>query len=118
MGYVALGLVFLGCLAAVAGAGIFCLIAGGGLYAFLYREFRSEVARRGFDVDRTAYARGRADGERLRAYSTSELPKTVKEAEESRAWAEGLAGLYPQDVELQKELERVQKERKMLDEAG
>lgn len=114
MGYIAVGLVFAGCLAALAGACTVCLLAGGCVYAFLEREFKRELARKCFDVDRSSYERGRADGERLRSYSSSELPKSVKEAEESRSWAEGLAALYPQDPELKAELERVQKERTML----
>jgi hypothetical protein len=54
----------------------------------------------------------------LKKYNESELPKTRMEAEETKAWSEGLAALYPQDAELQAEVKRIRDERKLLDSTG
>lgn len=96
-------------------AGSVLSVVGVCVYAYLDRAFASQLRReRGLAYHEGERA-GRALGERLRAYNESPLPKTQKEVEETKEWAEGLAALYPQDLALKAEVDKIRKERDMLD---
>ena len=118
MGYIAAAIAFLAVLAACIWAGSVLSILGVCIYAYLDRAFGANLQRGRAESFKTGYDRGKLDGERLKAYNESPLPKTRNEAFETKQWAEGLAGLYPNDPELKKEVDRIQKERNLLDSTG
>ena len=115
MGILAASVAFLAVLAACIWAGSVLSVLGVCIYAYLDRAFGANLQRGRADAYKAGYDRGKLDGERLKAYTESPLPKTVNEAFETKTWAEGLAALYPSDPEIKKEVDRITKERKMLD---
>jgi hypothetical protein len=104
-------------LASVWAGGILSLL-GVGVYAYLDRIFGAKLKAGRDAAYHDGYERGKLDGERLKKYNESPMPKTSKEAFETKTWAEGLAALYPSDPELKKELDLLKKEKEMLDNAG
>lgn len=118
MGYVAAAVAFLAVLAACVWAGTVLSVMGVCIYAYLDRSFGVNLLRGRAESYKTGYDRGKLDGERLRAYNESPLPKTRTEAFETKEWAEGLAALYPNDPDLKKELESIRKNQEMLDKTG
>ena len=99
-------------------AGVLLSFLGVGIYAYLDRAFGAKLQRGKSDAYHDGYERGKLDGERLKKYNESELPKTAQEAHETKSWAEGLIALYPSDPELKAEVDRLKKERDLLDSTG
>jgi hypothetical protein len=99
-------------------AGSVLSIVGVCIYAYLDRAFGAKLQRGKSDAYHDGYERGKLDGERLKKYTDSELPKTAQEAFETKAYAEGMIALFPNDPEFKAEVDKLQKERKMLDNAG
>jgi hypothetical protein len=115
MGYVAAAVFCAAVILASVWAGTVLGVLGVCIYAYLDRAFGVNLQRGRSDAYKAGYDRGKLDGERLRAYTESPLPKTRQEAFETKEWAEGLSALFPSDPELKKEVDRITKERKTLD---
>lgn len=115
MGYVAAAVLCAAVILASVWAGTVLGVLGVCIYAYLDRAFGVNLQRGRSDAYKAGYDRGKLDGERLRAYTESPLPKTRQEAFETKEWAEGLSALFPSDQELKKEVDRITKERKTLD---
>ena len=118
MGYLAAAILCAAVIGACVWTGSILSILGVCIYAYLDRYFSAELKRQRGEAYDAGYRKGQSDGERLKKYNESELPKTRMEAEETKAWSEGLAALYPQDAELQAEVKRIRDERKLLDSTG
>jgi hypothetical protein len=111
----AFALVCCACIAAAVWTGTVLSILAVGIYAYFDRIFGAKLQRGRADSFKDGYDRGFKDGERLKKYNESELPKTAREAEESKSYAESLIGLMPNNPELKAEVEALKKERKLLD---
>ena len=96
-------------------AGSVLSVLGVCIYAYLDRAFGAKLQRGKSDAYHDGYERGKLDGERLKKYNESPFPKTAREVEETKSYAESLIGLMPQDPELKAEVDRLKKERNLLD---
>ena len=118
MGYIAAAIFCAAIILASVWAGSVLSIVGVCLYAYLDRAFGAKLSRGRADAYKDGYDRGRIDGERLKKYNESELPKTQREYEETKSYAESLIGLMPNNPDLKAEVDALKKERTMLDNAG
>lgn len=85
------------------------------VYAYLDRAFGAKLKTGRDSAFHDGYERGKIDGERLKKYTESPFPKTAREAEETKSYAESLIGLMPNNPDLKAEVDALKKERKLLD---
>lgn len=110
-----MGYAIVACAIVVAAAlisGVIFFACGIGTYLlFEYHYGRKLIFER-----QKSFEAGRREEQQRRAKEIRELelPTNKYEAEEAKTYAEGLAGLYPQDQELQKAIDQSQKLKEMI----